>query len=118
MQPEQHRVEAWVRNTFGDESMQPRERSLRAAEEMIELLQALGDITPWEILQLLVKKWNQPSGDPHQELGGVMITLLALCAQHKLEAYQALQDEWIRINQPEMIEKIRAKQKIKLGEGF
>jgi len=89
------------------------ERCCRFLEEAIELVQSLG-LSKHDCEQLIKQVYNQPKGNPDQEVGGVMITLNILCSSHKLtNPICSGVMELDHINEPETIEKIRAKQAFK-----
>jgi len=107
----QPRVAPWMLACFGEEiSADKVERRHRFTEEALELLQAM-DGTRDEALQLVDYVFGRPKGDPHQEVGGVMITLAALCLAADMDMHQAGEDELARIWTK--VEKIRAKQAAK-----
>jgi hypothetical protein len=84
-------------------------RVFRFIEEALELGQALG-CTEEQANELVKYVFGRPVGEPHQELGGTMVTLAALA--HVMPASMALAGwtELERCNQPEVIAKIQAKQ--------
>jgi NTP pyrophosphatase (non-canonical NTP hydrolase) len=86
------------------------ERSHRFIEEALELIQACGT-SKSEALQLVDYVFNRPVGETSQEVGGVMVTLAALCLAHKLDMHQAAETELARIWTK--VEQIRAKQAAK-----
>jgi len=109
----QYRVAPWMRACFGPEISNDRlERGDRALEEMLEMLQS-GDYPRERVAALTEYVYSRPKGDPHQEVGGVMVTLAAYCLAHNLDMHAAGEDELARINTPETIAKIRAKQAAK-----
>jgi len=68
----------WGYRCFGKEHMENRViRALRFAEEAIELAQACG-VAEEKINDLTKAVYSKPSGDPFQEIGGVMVTLAVL----------------------------------------
>lgn len=104
----QHRVHKWMMECFGMEiSRDTAERNHRFLEEALELVQACG-CTKQEAVQLVDYVYDRPIGKPGQEVGGVMVTLAALCAAKMLsmhaEGDKELDRVWTKI--PE----IRAKQ--------
>jgi hypothetical protein len=107
----QQRVQPWMTACFGEKiSGDKLERGDRLAEEVFELLQSGG--YPRERLAALTDYvYGRPVGEPHQEVGGVMVTLAAYCLAHDLEMHQAGEDELGRVWTK--IEKIRAKQAAK-----
>lgn len=109
----QHRVWAWVTSCFGREIAGDKvERNHRFFEESAELVQALG-MTREEAHDLVDYTWGRKAGEPFQEVGGVMVTLGALCAANGLNMAAHGELELSRIEKPEVKEKIRAKQAAK-----
>lgn len=109
-EPFQRRVLRWLLDCFGVEIASNRsERNHRFLEESLELAQSLG-CTRDEADQLVAYVYGRPIGEPWQEVGGVMVTLAALCLAHGLDMDDAAGAELARISAPDMIEKIRAKQ--------
>lgn len=109
----QQRVQPWLLQCFGAEIAADRvERNHRFLEESIELVQALG-CTASEAHQLVDYVFGRPVGDPPQEVGGVMVTLAALCLASGLDMHDAGEVELRRISAPELVAKIRAKQAAK-----
>ncbi len=107
----QDQVGAWMKACFGDEILTDKlERNHRFLEEAIELVQACG--MPVHESHLLVDYvYGRPVGEPKQEVGGVMVTLAALCNAHGISIMNCgadgLKEAWGRIAQ------IREKQKNK-----
>lgn len=109
----QQRVQPWMLECFGAEiSANCLERNHRFFEEATELVQANG-MTRSEAHQLVDYTFNRPVGDLRQEVGGVMVTLAALCLAAGADMHADGEIELRRINDPEVIEKIRAKQAAK-----
>ncbi|MGF7131972.1 hypothetical protein P3T40_003455 [Paraburkholderia sp. EB58] len=109
----QARVQPWLMECFGPMIAGDREeRNHRFFEEAAELVQACG-MTASEAHQLVDYTWGRPMGEPFQEVGGVMVTLAALCLANGLDMHAAGETELARINVPETIAKIRAKQAAK-----
>lgn len=109
--PYQSRVDAWMQACFGAAiAADTTERNHRFLEEALELVQSLGG-TASEAHQLVDYVFGRPAGAPHQEVGGVMVTLAALCTAAGLDGHAAAEDEldrvWTKIDQ------IRAKQAAK-----
>lgn len=101
-------VVPWLLQCFGWQVAGDRtERNFRFLEEALELVQSCG-ATAAEAHTLVDYVYSRPVGEPHQEVGGVMITLAALCVANGLSMQQAGEDElariWLKIDQ------IRAKQ--------
>ena len=76
----QQRVEVWCRMCFGDDYDETLvTRAKRLLEEAIELAQAL-DLPRTTAKTLVDFVYDRPVGEDVQEVGGVMVTLAALCA--------------------------------------
>lgn len=88
------------------------ERGDRLLEEVLELLQAHG-YDPSRVATLVDYVFNRPVGQPAQEVGGVMVTLAGYCWVAGLDMHAAGDTELVRITQPEVMAKIRAKQEAK-----
>lgn len=111
--PFQSRVQPWLLECFGAEIAADRtERNHRFLEESLELVQAIG-CTASEAHQLVEYVFGRPVGDPPQEVGGVMVTLAALCLANGLDMHDAGEVELSRISAPDLVAKIRAKQAAK-----
>lgn len=109
----QQRVHPWLLECFGAEIAADRvERYHRFLEESLELVQSLG-CTASEAHQLVGYVFGRPVGEPAQEVGGVMVTLAALCLANGLDMHDAGEVELTRISVPELVAKIRAKQAAK-----
>uniref|UniRef100_A0A6M3MHP8 Uncharacterized protein n=1 Tax=viral metagenome TaxID=1070528 RepID=A0A6M3MHP8_9ZZZZ len=107
----QSRVQPWLLQCFGAEIAADRvERNHRFLEESLELVQSLG-CTDSEAHQLVDYVFGRPVGEPAQEVGGVMVTLAALCLANGLDMHSAGETELARIWTK--VEKIRAKQAAK-----
>lgn len=107
----QARVQPWLMECFGAMIAGDREeRNHRFFEEAGELVQACG-MSASEAHQLVDYVWNRPVGDKHQEVGGVMVTLAALCLANELDMHAAAETELARIWTK--VEAIRAKQAAK-----
>lgn len=106
----QSRVAPWMRDTFGPEiSADKVERNDRFIEEALELVQA-GGMTRDRVLALVDYTYGRPTGHLPQEVGGVMVTLAALCLAQGVDMHAEGETELARISTPEMMKKIRAKQ--------
>lgn len=107
----QQRVLDWMMQCFSMEICRDgMERNHRFLEEALELVQALG-CTRSEAHQLVDYTFDRPAGDPKQELGGVMVTVAALCFPNDLDMNDAAETELARVWRK--IEVIRAKQAAK-----
>lgn len=111
----QERVAPWMQSCFGPViSADSEERNHRFLEEALELVQACG-ATKENCHKLVDYVYGRPVGEPSQEVGGVMVTLAALCLAQKLDMHRDGETELTRINDPAMMEKIRRKQAAKPG---
>lgn len=107
MENYQSKITTWLLECFGEEIASDKtERSFRFTEESLELVQSLG-ITKEQVLKLVEYVFNRTKGEPHQEVGGTMVTLAALCYAAKLDMDKAADDEYQRILLN--VEKIRTK---------
>ena len=105
--PFQPRVLPWMLECFGPTiSLDRQERNHRFIEEALELVQACG-CTQSEAHQLVDYVYGRDQGDINQEIGGVMVTLAALCIANGFDMHAAGETELARIWTK--IEKIRAK---------
>lgn len=110
-------VANWMNTVFeGQGGKDIQTRCFRFLEEALELVQSLG-CTKDEALQMVEYTYSRPAGVPIQEVGGTQITLMALCTQAKIDAQEAGYTELRRVWQPEVMAKIRAKQKSKPNRG-
>ncbi len=109
----QSRVLPWLMECFGAEIAADRvERCDRFIEEALELAQSL-DWPKERACALVDYVYGRPAGEPFQEVGGTMVTLAALCQAAGLDMDANGETELARIMQPEIVQKIRAKQAAK-----
>lgn len=107
----QTRVHWWMVDCFGLKiAADLLERGHRFLEEALELVQAIG-VTRDQCLALVDYVYGRPVGKPAQEVGGVMMTLSALCTAADVELDAAAEEELARVYT--IIEVIRAKQAAK-----
>lgn len=107
----QDRVRPWMLACFGAEIAADRlERADRFIEEALELVQS-GEYPKQRAYALIDYVYGREKGEPHQEVGGVMVTLAAYCLAHAIDMHQAGETELERIWTK--VEKIRAKQAAK-----
>lgn len=109
--PFQHRVAPWMQACFGPQIAADKvERNHRFLEEALELVQACG-CSREDAHALVDYVFDRPVGYRWQEVGGVMVTLAALCLAHDLDMHRwgeiELRRIWTKV--PE----IRAKQAAK-----
>jgi hypothetical protein len=107
----QQRVQPWLMACFGEMIAGDREeRNHRFLEEALELVQACG-CTAHEAHQLVDYVYGRPVGELHQEVGGVMVTLAALCLANDSDMHAA---GWVELDRIwGKVEAIRAKQAAK-----
>lgn len=93
----QKRVTAWAVECFGEEEATSLpQRALRLLEESVELFQACGNSV--EMARKLVDYvFDRPPGDVAQEIGGVSVTLLVLCAAAGMSADVEERREIVRV---------------------
>lgn len=104
----QAQVAKWVFQCFGPVvAMDKVERNHRFLEESLELAQAL-KCSKEEALMLVDYVYGRPEGDPPQEVGGVLVTLAALCQANGLNMQDAGDVELARVWTK--VEQIREKQ--------
>ena len=109
----QTRVSAWLHMCFGETiANDPIERNHRFLEEALELVQSLG-CTSEEAHKLVNYVYGRKVGEPSQEVGGVTVTLAALCHANDICLSTASETELTRICEPSTMERIREKQKRK-----
>lgn len=109
----QSRVHQWLLKCFGGViANDTTERNHRFLEEALELVQACG-CSAEEAHKLVDYVFGRPLGEKTQETGGVMVTLAALCVANGLDLDHAAETELARILQPDVLERIREKQKRK-----
>lgn len=108
----QHEVDQWAKHCFGPETTaNVGIRNLRFIEEAIELVQSLG-CTKEDVLKLVEYVYGREVGDPAQKVGGVMVTLAALCTASSLNVEDCAAKEIARCWKS--IDTIREKNKTKM----
>ena len=107
----QIKVKQWLLLCFGEEIANDKiERNHRFLEESLELVQSIG-CTKSEAHQLVDYVFDRPVGETYQEIGGVMVTLAALCCANDYSMAKEGEKEVTRIYTK--IDKIREKQAAK-----
>jgi hypothetical protein len=109
----QERVGRWMdacfpRALYGDMT----QRCDRFLEESLELLQAMG-YDRGRVATLVEYVWGRPVGHAPQEVGGTVVTLAALCWVAGMDMQGEADRELARIERPEIMAKIQAKQQAK-----
>lgn len=104
----QSRVSPWMDACFGPEISKDKvERNYRFLEESLELVQACG-CTVQDARMLVDYVFGRPVGETKQEVGGVMVTLAALCLAQQIDMHELGETEldriWTKVDQ------IRARQ--------
>ncbi len=93
----QERVAPWMLECFGEEvANNQAERNHRFLEEALELVQSCGT-TRAEAIQLVDYVFSRDVGDPDQEVGGVLVTLAALCLARCMDMHQCGEIELSRV---------------------
>ena len=109
----QTEVAQWMLKCFTAEiAADKTERNHRFLEEALELVQSIG-CTSSEAHQLVDYVYGRDVGEPSQEVGGVMVTLAALCLANNMSMAASGYVELERINDSETVLKIREKQAAK-----
>lgn len=104
-------VKEWLYACFGPDFMQDRQgRNQRFFEEATECVQA-GGMSREDAHMLVDYVYDRPVGELHQEIGGAVLTLAALCIVNNEQLDRAAWDESLRAWQK--IDQIREKQKNK-----
>lgn len=107
----QSRVAPWMQACFGPATAADVvERNHRFLEEALELVQACG-CTAEDCHRLVDYVFGRPTGQRFQEVGGVMVTLSALCLAQAVDLEVAAETELARVWTK--IDQIRAKQAAK-----
>ena len=99
----QRRVADWLAACFGSERVvEPLERAHRMLEEALELAQACG-CTEEDAHRLAAYVFARPPGGAQEEVGGVMVTVAALCGAIGVDMAAAaeveLDRDWARIEE-------------------
>lgn len=107
----QTRVRLWMEKCFGLTNLtgSAQQRCDRFLEECLELLQACG-YDKSRIATLTDYTYSRPVGEVSSEVGGVLVTLAALCNNQLVFMDDAASNALDYINRPEVMQKIRDKQ--------
>lgn len=93
----QNRTKEWLLACFGEEiASDPIERNHRFLEESLELVQACG-CTKSEAAQLVEYVYSRKVGEKIQEVGGVILTLAALCSAQNIDMESCGEMELTRV---------------------
>lgn len=110
------KVNMWVLGTFGEEYLVNKvERNDRFIEEAVELVQSTG-MSKERVLAMVDYVYSRPVGEVYQEVGGVAVTLAALCTAQTLSLSDCASIELSRIQKKSDV--IREKQKTKPRESL
>lgn len=110
-------VHDWGVRAFGREHMANLPiRGLRCAEEAIELAQVLC-IPKEQLHQLIDAVYSKPKGKLDQEIGGVLVTITAICVELGSTTDEYLLKETLRVLQYP-VEYYKARNKAKIDAGF
>jgi hypothetical protein len=111
MESFQQRVQPWVLACFGAQiAADADERNHRFLEESLELAQACG-CSAQEAHRMVDYVFGRAPGEKAQEVGGVMVTLAALCLAHGLDMHTGGEQELAQIW--DKIDAIRTKHALK-----
>lgn len=87
----------WALRAFGREHVYNMPiRSLRCAEEAVELCQAY-NVDKATMLRLVETVYSRPPGAPNQEIGGVLMTINILCAANDYSPDGLFERELMRV---------------------
>lgn len=87
----------WAIRCFGREHVyNDRIRSLRVAEEAVELAQAC-HVPKEKMLELVEIVYSRPVGDIQQEIGGVLMTTCVLGARYGWDMEEIFEAELLRV---------------------
>lgn len=87
----------WAVRAFGREHVyNPAIRSLRCAEEAVELCQSY-NVDKATMLRLIETVYSREPGVPDQEIGGVLMTINVLCASHDYNPDALFERELMRV---------------------
>ncbi len=108
----QYAISRWTEECFGKEIAKDKtERNHRFLEEALELVQACG-CTKEDAIDLVNYVFDRPEGEIKQEVGGAIVTLMALCSAY--EGVDVLTCGKVELQRVvDNIEKIRLKHKNK-----
>lgn len=103
-------VDSWMQNCFGKViAVDKTERNYRFTEEALELVQACG-MSRADAHTLVDYVYDRQIGEKTQEVGGVVVTLAALCTAQGINLMLAAYKEIERIADPAVMQSIRIKQ--------
>jgi NTP pyrophosphatase (non-canonical NTP hydrolase) len=87
----------WAIRSFGEDHVHNFPiRSLRVAEEAVELAQAY-NVPREKLIDLVNIVYDRPKGNPNQEIGGVLMTITVLCAALGFDPDEGFERELRRV---------------------
>lgn len=86
----------WAIKAFGPTAANRQERAARLVEEAIEVAQAC-ELSSYIVERILQRVYQGEPGELAQELGGVMLTTMALAENASLSVEDCAQTEWRRV---------------------
>lgn len=94
----QERVGKWLEFCFGEskDPLRRERRGHRFCEESLEFLQSIGT-TKEDVLSLVDYVYSRPTGEPSQEVGGVMVTLMGAASANGLKVAECAEKELARV---------------------
>ena len=100
----------WSHIVFGEHTkkLTPKVRAIRLLEEVFELCQA-EEITEQELDTVKRQVYDKPVGESYLEFRGVMTTIMAYAWSRCYDPEKAFWEEFGRIMQPEMMERVRSR---------
>lgn len=116
LQTMQKLIAEWGVRCFGEQMHDSRLRSLRLTEEVIELAQALG-VDQAKMHLLVDTVYSRPVGYAEQEIGGVLLTTVALCETKNWDVEERLLAELSRVL-AKSVEHFSGRNQEKLSLGF
>lgn len=105
----------WAASTWGDTAYNPTERAMRMFEEAAETAQAM-NLTEEVCSMILTRTFKRPKDDPRKEIGGLLVTVYALCAILDISPSEALATELTRMLSKSK-EELRKKHQDKVDAG-
>lgn len=113
----QRTVFNWALRMFGERTRVVHERALRVLEEATELAQAAG-VNEDTARRMIDRVFFKPKGDVRDELGGVMVTTLAMAEAMNLDADDLERNEIERVMaKPEADVRASQSSKCQMGLG-
>lgn len=114
LEENQREIERWDNDTFGSRTGHAPIVAVRVLEEAFELCQCYPEITPEIIDKVQSQVYNKTVGQKHQEVAGILVSLLNYCNHADINAQESLKNEITRIWKNQ--DKIREKNKLKIRD--